>query len=158
MDLETGGGTDVGERLRGEGYRMTEQRRLVWEALRSGRHLTAEEIHARAPEVDLASVYRTLTLLERLELAAPVQLGDGVRRWELAHTDDEFHLACVRCGRVSHHESDTVAQVREHLEAQHGFVPLEVDLVVHGICQTCSSVEDPHPGPGPGWRAARGGG
>jgi len=131
---------DVGERLRDSGYRMTEQRRLVWEALHSGRHLTAEQIHARAPQVDLASVYRTLALLERLDLAAPVQLGDGVGRWELAHADDEFHLACVRCGRVSHHASNTVAQVREHLADFHGFVPLEVDLVVHGICAECSAL------------------
>ncbi|MGH8903473.1 MAG: Fur family transcriptional regulator [Egibacteraceae bacterium] len=136
---------DVAHRLRNRGYRLTPQRQLVWDALRRATsHLTAEEIHVEVsktvPDFNVASVYRTLTLLEELQLAKSVYLGDGKGHWEVAHPDDEFHLACRICGRVIHHPSDLVQQAREHLLAQHGFVSERVDLVVHGVCADCGSM------------------
>lgn len=137
-------GMDVAERLRTLGYRLTPQRRLVWEALRTAdRHLPAEEIHARvvrsSPDLNLASVYRTLTLLGELGLARQVHIGDGRGHWELAHPDDEFHLVCRTCGRVAHHEGTLVEEVRAHLSDHHGFAPDHVELVVHGVCGDCAS-------------------
>jgi len=137
---------DVAERLRDEGYRMTPQRQLVWEALREAEHhLTAEEIHERVsrtvPDFNVASVYRTLTLLAELGLAREVQLGDGRGHWEVAHPDDEFHLVCRSCRRVTHHPGDLVEQVRQHLSGEHGFKPEAVDLVVHGVCADCQAAE-----------------
>lgn len=135
-------GMDVAHRLRDEGYRLTPQRQLVWEALRrADGHLTAEDIHAEVtrtvPGFNLASVYRTLTLLAELELVTQVRLGDGRGHWEVAHSDDDFHLVCRSCGSVSHHRGSLVAQVRDHLSAHHGFVSEDVDLVVHGTCAAC---------------------
>jgi Fur family ferric uptake transcriptional regulator len=134
---------DVGHRLRGEGYRLTPQRQLVWEVLRSAEHhLTAEDIHSEiartVPEFNLASVYRTLTLLAELGLAKEVRLGESRGHWEVAHTDDEFHLVCRSCGGVTHHKGDLVEQMRVHLSGGHGFTAEDVDLVVHGICAACA--------------------
>jgi Fur family transcriptional regulator, ferric uptake regulator len=134
---------DVGERLRGEGYRLTPQRQLVWEALRrADHHLTAEQIHDEVsqtvPDFNLASVYRTLTLLAELGLAKEVRLGDGRGSWELAHPDEEFHLVCRSCRSVSHHRGTLVEQMREHLHDSHGFAAEDVDLVVHGLCAACA--------------------
>ena len=133
---------DVAQRLRTEGYRMTPQRQLVWDVLRrSERHLSAEQIHEHVaqvvPEFNLASVYRTLTLLAELGLANEVQLGDGRGYWEVAHADDVVHLHCRVCRRVDHHEGELVAEIREHLHAHHDFTSEEVDLVVHGVCPAC---------------------
>jgi Fur family transcriptional regulator, ferric uptake regulator len=133
---------DVAERLRRSGYRMTSQRQLVWDVLRgSEHHLSAEDIHERvarlAPELNLASVYRTLALLEELGLAAQVHLGDGRGYWELAHADETFHLRCRACRRVDHHAGELVEELRAHLSADHDFDPEEVDLVVHGVCGGC---------------------
>lgn len=135
---------DVAQRLREHGYRLTPQRRVVCQTLtRAERHLSAEEIHARAtrdaPELNLASVYRTLTLLGELGLARQVQLGEGPGQWEVAHPDDAFHLVCRQCGVVTHHSGDLVDRVREHLLHGHGFAPEGVDLVVHGVCKACGS-------------------
>lgn len=137
------GVVDVRSRLRGEGHRWTEQRRAVWEALHDAPgHLTVDELHAAvtatSPDVNVASVYRTLTLLAELDLAREVHLGDGRGRWELAHPDDEFHLLCRECGRVTHHTGGAlVAQVREHLGDGHGFQAEDVELIVKGRCAEC---------------------
>lgn len=134
---------DVADQLRGQGYRFTPQRQLVWEALREAEgHLSAEEILQRVsrtvPDFNMASVYRTLGLLAELDLAKEVQLGDTKGYWEVAHPDDAFHLVCRSCGAVTHHAGDLVEQVRRHLSGGHGFVAEDVDLVVHGVCDRCS--------------------
>ncbi|MGH3665703.1 MAG: Fur family transcriptional regulator [Egibacteraceae bacterium] len=135
---------DVGHRLRDEGYRLTPQRQLVWEVLRGAEHhLTAEQIHEevsrKVPDFNVASVYRTLTLLAQLGLAKEVRLGDGRGHWEVAHPDDEFHLVCRVCGSVTHHHSEMVGQARVHLADEHGFTAEEIDLVVHGVCASCGA-------------------
>lgn len=134
---------DVAHRLRGEGYRLTPQRQLVWDVLRHAeRHLTAEEIHDRVtqtvPDFNVASVYRTLTLLAELDMVSEVRLGDGKGHWEIAHPDEDFHLVCRSCGDVSHHTGTLVTQVRDHLAEDHGFQADDVDLLVHGICARCA--------------------
>jgi Fe2+ or Zn2+ uptake regulation protein len=138
---------DVAHRLRNEGYRMTPQRQLVWDVLRRSRaHLSAEQIHEAVaeivPEFNLASVYRTLTLLGELGLANEVQLGDGRGYWEVAHTDDVVHLHCRVCRRVDHHQGEFVARVRSHLDEEHGFSSEEVDVVVHGVCPACQQEDE----------------
>lgn len=133
---------DVAHRLRTRGYRMTPQRQLVWDALRHAEHhLSAEQIHERVatvvPDFNVASVYRTLSLLADLGLANEVQLGDGRGYWELAHADDVLHLHCRVCGRVDHHAAEEVERIRAHLSGDHDFEPEDVDVVVHGVCSRC---------------------
>lgn len=133
---------DVDARLRAEGYRVTTGRRLVWDVLSAATgHLTVEEVHARvaqrAPEVNLASVYRTLALLDELDLARQVNVGDGRGRWELAHPDEQLHLACRVCGSVTHHPAEELAAIREHLHSDHGFRAEAVQVVVTGLCADC---------------------
>ncbi|MFN2557117.1 MAG: Fur family transcriptional regulator [Nitriliruptorales bacterium] len=134
---------DVSDVLREHGYRLTRPRQVVWEVLREAGHLTAEEIADRveeiSPGVNLASVYRSLSLLAELDLVRESRLGEGgAARWELAHPDEHFHLVCVRCGEITHHAGDLVEQVRGHLASRHGFVADTVDLVVSGRCHECA--------------------
>lgn len=133
---------DVAHRLRDEGYRLTPQRKLVWDVLRrADHHLTAEEIHRQvvteAPDFNLTSVYRTLSLLAQLGMVTEVRLGGGRGHWEVAHADEEFHLVCDVCGRVEHHRGTLVSGIRTHLGESHGFTATDVELVVHGECERC---------------------
>lgn len=134
---------DLEQLLRSRGYRVTRPRRAVWEVLcAADGHLTVEEVAGRILErghdVDLASVYRTLDLLEELELARSSRLGDtDASRWELAHPDEHFHLVCASCGSVDHHVGSLVAQIRDHLDRGHGFEVGTVELTVTGRCHRC---------------------
>ena len=135
--------TAVADVLRQRGYRLTRPREAVFHALASaGGHLTAEAIADRVvaagEPINLASVYRSLAVLEEVGLARESRLGEGGRRWELAHPDAEFHLVCDRCGHVEPHGGELVEQVRSHLAAEHGFAADAVTLVVHGTCARCA--------------------
>lgn len=134
---------DLAAELRAQGLRVTPARRAVWDTLRSAeRHLAADEIVALAVgsgrAVELASVYRTLELLEDLGLVRRSRLLDAATtRWELAHADEHFHMVCTVCGVVDHHVGSLVAVVEEHLEREHRFEVAEVDLRVVGRCAGC---------------------
>lgn len=130
--------------LRDQGYRVTGPRLRVYEALgEDHRHLTADELAdvlGDGPDpVPLSSVYRSLAVLEELELVRSTRLGtDAVTRWERAHPDEHFHVVCTSCGDVDHHRGSLVALVTEHLRGGHGFEPDEVTLLVHGTCARCA--------------------
>ncbi len=125
------------------GYRVTTPRQLVWDVVASAdAHLTADEIADRArhidPEVNLSSVYRSLSLFSELGLVRESTLeGGGASHWEVAHTDDHFHMRCRSCGKVDHHSGGTVDEIRTHLLGDHGFLAEKVDLVVTGLCPDC---------------------
>lgn len=131
--------------LRDAGHRVTDSRRAVHAALvEADGHLVPEQVVAHgAGTVNLATVYRVLSLFEDLGLARSTRLGaDSGASWELAHPDDHVHLVCDRCGDVDHHLGDAVSRLRGHLLDGHGFAAAEVDLVVRGTCATCRGVAD----------------
>lgn len=133
------------ETLGEAGHRLTSPRLAVWQVLsESPGHLTAEQIADRVsdidPAVNLSSIYRSLSLFAELGLARESHLGpDEPSHWELAHSDDQFHLRCVSCGRVTHHSGDLVAQIRDHLSGEHGFDAESIDLLVTGVCVDCAN-------------------
>lgn len=137
MDTAT---VDLAATLRQQGYRVTQPRRAVWDALvRSAGHMTVEELARQVQgTVDQASIYRALKLFEELGLARMSHLGDGeASRWEPAHPDEHFHLVCRSCGAVDHHIGTLVEEIRQHLGDGHGFDVEDVELVVTGRCGNC---------------------
>jgi len=115
-------------------------------------HLTAEQVAARVDgEVNLATVYRALSVLQEVGLVHSVRLGDhGSLSWELTHPDDHAHLVCRVCGDVDHHVGNAVEQLKDHLLSGHGFEATGVELVVTGVCVSCGADADGAPVPGAG--------
>lgn len=138
---------DAAELLRTAGHRVTSARLLVWQVVNeAGAHLTAEAVASRVaeqdPSVNLASVYRSLTLYEELGMIRQTHLGsDRVGYWEVRHPDEHFHLVCRACGTIDHHRGTLVRQIREHLAGGHGFDAERVDLTVTGLCARCAGID-----------------
>jgi Fur family ferric uptake transcriptional regulator len=125
------------------GHRLTGPRLAVWAVVTgSESHMTAEEIADAVrdadPTVNLSSVYRSLALFSDLGLVRESNLGaNEATHWELAHSDEQFHLKCTSCGSVEHHTGDLVAQIESHLSDHHGFLADRVELLVSGTCRRC---------------------
>ena len=80
------------KKLKEAGYKLTPQRIAIINAIAEskGEHLNTEEIYdivkQRNPEMGLATVYRTLQLLDELEVVSSLNLEDGcVRYLSLIH-------------------------------------------------------------------------
>ena len=125
------------------GHRLTGPRLAVWGVVASSHsHMTAEEIadavRQADPTVNLSSVYRSLALFSELGLVRESNLGaHKATHWELAHSDEQFHLRCGSCGSVEHHLGDLVGQIETHLSDHHGFAASRVELLVYGTCRKC---------------------
>ncbi|MBF6556245.1 MAG: transcriptional repressor [Acidimicrobiales bacterium] len=131
------------EAIRASGSRVTVDRRAVVEALdRSGDHQTAEQVAEAVwvhhPDVNLATVYRTLELLEKLEIAFHVHLGHGPSRWHLAD-DVHHHLVCEGCGRVIEIPDSTFDPLRKRLLDDTGFVIDPHHFSLSGVCGRCAA-------------------
>src|SRR5690625_2847885 len=88
----------IKKQLHSKGYKLTPQREATLTVLleREEDHLSAEEVFLlvkeRAPEIGLATVYRTLELLSELQVVDKINFGDGVSRYDLRKEGmDHFH-------------------------------------------------------------------
>jgi Fur family ferric uptake transcriptional regulator len=93
------------ERCAARGLRMTEQRRTIAAVLSdSDDHPDVEELHrrsaARDPNISLATVYRTVKLLEEQGILDRLDFGDGRARYEDAERDHHDHLIDMNSGDV----------------------------------------------------------
>ncbi|MEU3744076.1 MULTISPECIES: Fur family transcriptional regulator [Streptomyces] len=135
--------SDLLERLRARGWRMTPQRRVVAEVLGGDHvHLTADEIQARAaqrlPEISRAAVYNILGGLVLLGEVAEVSDQGRAKRYDPnAHAPHE-HLVCSRCGtmRDVHPTGDPLAALPE--EERFGFTVSAVEVTYRGLCPQCA--------------------
>ncbi len=129
--------------LQSLGYRLTPQRQLVWDTVRkSARHISAEEICAdiqtTLPAFNIASVYRTLDLLEKVGLVRVSYLGDGHRVYEVDEgSKGHHHLVCDVCHTTVHFDAEPVVSLRTALERDYGYSFDDLGLVVFGRCPAC---------------------
>src|ERR1700756_2986528 len=129
--------SELVQRLRDRGWRLTVQRRVVAEVLAGDHvHLTADAVHGRAqvvlPEISLATVYNTLNELVDMGEVLEISAGDGPKRYDPNTTAPHHHLYCVGCGTlrdVIPNGTDTLALPPGQ---EHGFELLDVDIVFRG--------------------------
>jgi len=133
---------DLREAFREAGRRLTAQRCLILDVLReSDDHLDAEAVHdvARrtAPDISLATVYRTLTLLEELGLVEEHRLGEGHSHYEAVQDEPHYHFTCRRCGRVLEFDTPLVSRVARELGEREGVRVTKAHLHLMGYCEDC---------------------
>lgn len=132
--------------LRDRGYRLTPQRQLVLEAVDRLGHATADdvvsEVRRTASAVNISTVYRTLELLEELELVTHTHLGHGAPTYHAATLDDHVHLVCRRCGSVEEVEPALVQDLVDRLAAERGFTVDVGHFAIFGECRSCAQPDD----------------
>ena len=98
-------GETILERCEARGLRMTDQRRTIASVLDGSEdHPDVEELHRRAnardAAISLATVYRTVKLLEEHGILERLEFGDGRARYEDADRAHHDHLIDVETGDV----------------------------------------------------------
>ncbi len=131
------------ERLRQKSRKVTGPRQAILEILRQHPHpMSNKEIFAALPkrDCDLATVYRSLHLLEGMKMVKRFDLGDGVARFELLAEGDDghhHHLVCTRCSAVVEIEECFTHELEEKIAARNGFKAITHKLEFFGICPEC---------------------
>ncbi|MFF8381981.1 Fur family transcriptional regulator [Streptomyces sp. NPDC015661] len=135
--------SDLLERLRARGWRMTSQRRVVAEVLAGDHvHLTADEVHARAvarlPEIARATVYNTLGELVALGEVVELSTDGRAKRYDPNAHHPHQHLVCSNCGiiRDVHPTGDLLAVLPP--AERFGFTVSTADVTYRGLCPGCA--------------------
>ena len=134
----------VADRLRAESRKLTGPRRAIIAALEEQSHpLTIREIHsAIGTECDLATIYRSMHLLEKMRLVQRFDFGDAVARYELVrHEDHEHHhhLICTDCSKVVEIEDCFSEELERRIASGNGFAQITHKLEFFGVCPACQS-------------------
>lgn len=135
--------SDLTNRLRDKSRKITGQRQAILDVLRRQAHpLSSKEIFsALAPaDCDLATVYRSMHLLEAMGMVQRFDLGDGIARFELRHEGDDghhHHLVCRRCSTVVEIQDCFPSEWEQRIAAENGYKSVTHKLELFGLCPRC---------------------
>lgn len=136
------------EKLKETGFKITPQRRAIIEILlkNDSEHLSSEEIYdlvrVDCPEIGLATVYRTMQLLDEIGAISKLNLDDGCIRYELnldeEDTHHHHHLICRSCGKIIEVKEDLLDNIENEIQNLYKFNILNHDVKFYGTCDNCT--------------------
>ena len=95
------------------------------------------------PDIGLATVYRTIQLLNEMHLIDRVNFDDGFACYEMGSALESerkhrhHHLICIKCGRVFSFQEDLLEELEAKITAITGFAVVNHDVRLYGCCVEC---------------------
>ena len=114
------------------GLKMTEQRRVILRVLHgSDDHPSVEVVYQRAkesdPTISIATVYRTLHLLDEMNLVKRHDFRENYSRFEV-NLEHHHHLIDLETGEVIEFQNKELEGIKDRIAAELGY-----DLVDHRL-------------------------
>ena len=135
--------------LKERNLRMTEQRRVILDVLRSRNdHPSAdvlyERVRARLPRISLGTVYRNLDILSELGEIQKLELSGSLKRFDgIAHK--HYHIRCIECDRVDDAPIAPLNQIEDDLYGTTVFEIIGHNLEFTGLCPACTRRREVNP-------------
>ncbi len=128
--------------LHKRGYRLTPQRYLVLSVIQEANgHISLDQIAERVqkinPRVSLSTIYRTLELLNELDLIHENHLPGEPLHYEMPQGNHHHHLVCKKCKTMIHLDDDILGDLHDRLHGQYHFHSLSLGLLASGYCDAC---------------------
>ena len=124
------------ERCLAKNIRITSQRQLIIQVIEeSDDHPDVDQLYLRSVELDntisIATVYRTVKLLEEAGLIERLEFGDGRSRYEDAGEHHE-HLVDVETGEVHEFYNEELETLKSEIARAMGFDLIDHKLELYG--------------------------
>ena len=130
--------------LKKNGLKFTIQREVILKALYdSDEHLTPEALHRLIQDmypdlkIGIATVYRTLSLLEDSDIVTSLSFGTQGKKYELGAKEHHDHMICMECGDITEFVDEEIEKRQEKIAEEHGFLMKDHSMQIYGICTTC---------------------
>jgi Fur family transcriptional regulator, ferric uptake regulator len=131
------------QKLRRRDRKVTGPRQAILDVLRRHRRpLSIKDIAAALPpgDCDLATIYRSMHLLESMHMVKRFEFGDGLARFELLAEGDDghhHHLVCTNCSGVVEIEECFPKALEKSIAERNGFKAVTHKLEFFGLCPRC---------------------
>lgn len=121
-----------------KGLRLTEQRRIIARVLsQSTDHPDVELVHKRAQELDskisVATVYRTLKLLEAANIIERHEFSNGRSRYEEFSDEHHDHLIDIQSGKVIEFQNTKIEELQREIAEKLGYQLVDHRLELYCI-------------------------
>lgn len=118
--------SEIEKRCIEQGMKMTGQRRLIAKVISEANdHPDVEDLYSRAAKKDgnisIATVYRTVRLLEEAGIIEKHDFGDGRTRYEVVQDKHHDHLIDVKSGQVIEFVNDEIEKLQEKIARDYGY-------------------------------------
>lgn len=130
--------------LKESDQKYTQQREILLKTLyNSNIHLTPEQLYFTMREhhpdlnIGIATVYRTLNLLEESGMATSISFGAQGKKFELAVKPHHDHIICKQCGKIVEFEDKTIEKKQIQIAEKNGFILTGHIMQLYGICSSC---------------------
>jgi len=134
--------------LKNNNLKFTIQREVILECLyNSDEHLTPESLHNILQKkysdlkIGIATVYRTLSLLEDSKMVTSLSFGAQGKKYELGAKDHHDHLICTTCGKITEFVDEQIENKQHQIADKLGFKMLDHSMQIYGICQDCQTTQ-----------------
>ena len=135
--------------LKKNNLKFTIQREIILETLyNSDEHLTPEALHhliqEKQPELKtgIATVYRTLALLEESKVVTSLSFGAQGKKYELGAKEHHDHLICTECGKITEFVDEEIEKRQHAITDNLGFKMSDHSMQIYGICSECQSKQN----------------
>ncbi len=121
-----------------KGLKMTGQRRLIARVLsEASDHPDVEEVYRRAvaldPRISLATVYRTVRLLEDAEILERHDFRNGRARYEEMPEIHHDHLIDLDSGEVMEFHDEEIEKLQRRIAEKLGYRLVDHRLALYGV-------------------------
>jgi Fur family transcriptional regulator, ferric uptake regulator len=130
--------------LKKNSLKFTIQREVILETLyNSDEHLTPESLHHliqdKFPELNtgIATVYRTLSLLEDSNIVTSLSFGAQGKKYELGAKEHHDHMICTQCGDIAEFVDEEIEKRQHKIADELGFKMSDHSMQIYGVCKNC---------------------
>jgi len=132
--------------LKKNSLKFTKQREAILRVLHENDgHFSPEDIHRLVSEqnsdlnVGIATIYRTLGLLEDAGLAESISFGKDGKKYEIGLKKHHDHLVCTVCGVIIEFTDDVIETRQDAIAKQHHFQMTDHTMKIVGLCEACQN-------------------
>lgn len=130
--------THLEKQCQQKGLRMTDQRRIIVRVLSESQdHPDVDAVYKRVSQIDskisLATVYRTLRLLEEANILSRHDFGDGRSRYEEASCQHHHHLIDTHTGKIIEFHDERIEALQKEIANKLGYELVGHRLELYGV-------------------------
>lgn len=128
--------SNLEEKCTEAGLKMTGQRKTILKVLDTAEdHPSVEDVYERAKKIDksisIATVYRTLSLLDELDLVIRHEFQEGYSRYEL-NWEHHHHLVDLETGEVVEFQNEELEKLKVKIAKELGYELIDHRLELYG--------------------------
>lgn len=130
--------------LKNNALKFTKQRELILKFLYENKdHYTPEDIYMQLKQeypdinIGIATIYRTLSLLEESDIVSSISFGSQGKKYELGLKKHHDHLICTQCGKIIEFYDEMIEERQEVIANQFNFQMTNHIMKIEGVCENC---------------------